>query len=80
MIYISSDFQCPMTGVPVRLIYNEETGFITADICSFFWYKEQEFWDEELDIETEDWCKRFREYAEDIDAANEIAERYDCWF
>ena len=79
-VYTSSDFQCPATGVPVCLVYNKETGFITAEICSMVWYEESEFWDEELDKETEDWCNRFREYAEDIDKANEIAEKYDCWF
>lgn len=79
----SSDFQCPMSGVPVVLVYNEETDVITAEICEFAYPldKEQnEFYDEEAIEVTEEWCRDFRKVVEDFDEANEIAEEYDCWF
>lgn len=53
MNFTSSDFQCPVTGIPVVLVWNEDT------------YK---------------WCERFCGYAVSIEEANEIAEKYDCWF
>lgn len=82
-IYHSSDFQCPASGVPIWLIYNEDTGMITAEICEFVFPlvpEENEFYDEKIIKETKDWCNYFYEYAEDFDKANEIAEKYDCWF
>lgn len=82
-IYHSSDFQCPVSGVPIWLIYNEDTGMITAEICEFVCPlvpEENEFYDEKIIKETKDWCNYFYEYAEDFDKANEIAEKYDCWF
>ena len=82
-IYYSSDFQCPMSGVPVVLVYNEETGVIAAEINDFAYPLDKEmneFYDEELVEITEEWCHDFYEIAEDLDEANEIAEKYDCWF
>ena len=79
----SSDFQCPMSGIPVVLIYDEDTGVITAEICEFVYpldKEENEFYDEELIEITEEWCRDFRKVVEDFDEANEIAEEYDCWF
>ena len=79
----SSDFQCPMSGVPVVLVYDEETGVITAEINTFAYpldKEENEFYDEELIEITEEWCRDFYAIAEDLDEANEIAEKYDCWF
>lgn len=79
----SSDFQCPMSGVPVVLIYDEETGVITAEICEFVYPLDKEqnkFYDEEIIEVTEEWCRDFRKVVEDFDEANEIAEEYDCWF
>lgn len=82
-IYYSSDFQCPISGIPVILLYDEEFGAITAEICTFVYPldpEENEFYNEDCVRETEDWCKHFYKHAEDIDEANEIAEKYDCWF
>lgn len=31
MIYVSADFQCPVTGVPVILIWNEDTCEVKSD-------------------------------------------------
>ena len=79
----SSDFQCPMSGVPVVLVYNEETGVITAEICEFAYPLDKEqnaFYGEEAIEVTEEWCRDFRKVVEDLDEANEIAEEYDCWF
>ena len=82
-LYYSADFQCPMTGVPVQLVWNPETGDITAQICSLW-----DLWSEHMSVveqvvleqETKEWCKGFKVYATDFDKANEIAEEYDCWF
>lgn len=82
-IRYSSDFQCPMSGVPVVLVYDEEYGMITAEICTFVYpldKEENEFYDEEAIEATEEWCHDFHKIAEDLDEANEIAEKYDCWF
>lgn len=35
MNFTSSDFQCPVTGIPVVLVWNEDTYDVTAKICSF---------------------------------------------
>lgn len=84
MNFISSDFQCPVTGIPVVLVWNEETYVITAKICSFIWeaWKENnpQNSDEEVEKETNKWCERFCGYAASIEEANKIAEKYDCWF
>ena len=37
MNFTSSDFQCPVTGIPVVLIWNEDTYDVTAKIYSFIW-------------------------------------------
>ena len=37
MNFTSSDFQCPVTGIPVVLVWNEDTYVVTAKICSFIW-------------------------------------------
>lgn len=43
--------------------------------------KEQnEFYDEDIVVTTEEWCRDFRKIVDDLDEANEIAEKYDCWF
>lgn len=84
MNFTSSDFQCPVTGIPVVLAWNEDTYAVTAKICSFIW----ETWkennpknsDKEVEKETNKWCERFCGYAASIEEANEIAEKYDCWF
>lgn len=84
MNFTSSDFQCPVTGIPVVLVWNEDTYDVTAKICSFIW----ETWkknnpqnsDKEVEKETNRWCERFCGYAVSIEEANEIAEKYDCWF
>ena len=84
MNFTSSDFQCPVTGIPVVLVWNEDTYDVTAKICSFIW----ETWKKnnpnnnykEVEKETNKWCKRFCGYAVSIEEANEIAEKYDCWF
>ena len=34
----------------------------------------------EVEKETNKWCERFCGYAVSIEEANEIAEKYDCWF
>ena len=78
--YYSTNFQCPDTGVPVYLIYNETRGAIFAEVDSFSWSEEDEFFDEELDKETKEWCYRFHEWATTKEVANDIAEKYDCWF
>ena len=57
MKYTSSDFQCPVTGVPVVLIWNEDTYEVAAK-----------------------WCQRFCGFAASLEEANDIAEKYDCWF
>lgn len=84
-IETSSDFQCPDTGVPVVLIWNPYTGDITAEICDFVW----EIWKEESDNpdvceelkeETKEWCNKFYKYARNEYDAQDIAEKYDCWF
>lgn len=62
-----------MSGVPVVLVYNEDTGVITAEINTFAYPLEKEmneFYDEDLIEVTEEWCHNFYE----------IAEKYDCWF
>lgn len=82
-IYYSSDFQCPMSGVPVILAYNEDTTIISAEIHTFAYpldKENNEFYDEELVEATEEWCHNFYETAEDLDEANEIADKYDYWF
>ena len=84
MNFTSSDFQCPVTGIPVVLVWNEDTYDVTAKIYSFIW----ETWkdnnphnnDKEVEKETNKWCERFCGYAVSIEEANEIAEKYDCWF
>ena len=84
MNFTSSDFQCPVTGIPVVLIWNEDTYAVTAKICSFLW----ETWKQnnpnnnykEVEKETNKWYERFCGYAVSIEEANEIAEKYDCWF
>lgn len=84
MEYTSSDFQCPVTGVPVVLIWNEDTYDITAEICDFVW----EIWKEnnpqnnyeDIEMETNKWCQRLYGYATSFEEANGIAEKYDCWF
>lgn len=80
MIYYSSDFQCPISGVPVRLLYDEEYCSITAEICDDMEDQYINFVDLETISDTHQWCKEFYKYAETIEEANEIAERYDCWF
>lgn len=83
-IYVSADFQCPVTGVPVILIWNEDTCVVTAKICDFVWttWKEDNPLDsnEDLEKETNKWCHRFYGYATSFEEANDIAEKYDCWF
>lgn len=84
MNFTSSDFQCPVTGIPVVLVWNEDIYDVTAKICSFIW----ETWKKnnpnnnykEVEKETNKWCERFRGYAVSIEEANEIAGKYDCWF
>ena len=78
--YYSTSFQCPDTGVPVHLIYNETRGAIFAEIDDYDWNKNSEFFDKELDEETKQWCDLFHEWANTKDIANYIAEKYDCWF
>lgn len=84
MNFTSSDFQCPVTGIPVVLVWNEDTYVVTAKICSFIWetWKESnpQSSDEEVEKETNKWCERFCGYAVSIEEANKIAEKYDCWF
>lgn len=65
MIYVSADFQCPVTGVPVILIWKEDNPLDS---------------NEDLEKETNKWCQRFYGYATSFEEANEIAEKYDCWF
>ena len=82
-VYCSSDFQCPDSGIPVQLVYDEEHHIITAQICTFVYplnKEDNEFYDEDLTKATKDWCKRFRKYVKDLNEANDIAEKYDCWF
>lgn len=82
-VYYSSNFQCPMSGIPVVLVYDEETGVITAEICEFIYpldKEDNEFYDEESIEITEVWCRDFRKVVEDFNEANEISEEYDCWF
>ena len=33
-----------------------------------------------VEKETNKWCERFHGYAASIEEANDIAEKYDCWF
>lgn len=84
MNFTSSDFQCPVTGIPVVLVWNEDTYVVTAKICSFVWetWKESnpQNSDKEVEKETNKWCERFCGYAVSIEEANNIAEKYDCWF
>ena len=84
MNFTSIDFQCPVTGIPVVLVWNEDTYVVTAKICSFIWetWKENnpQNSDKEVEKETNKWCERFCGYAASIEEANEIAEKYDCWF
>lgn len=86
MEYTSSDFQCPDTGFGVRLVFNEDNEEITAEICDVgIWLNEKDRLEKvgntEILIDTEDWCKRFgNKYCESFDQANEIAEKYECWF
>lgn len=62
MNFTSSDFQCPVTGIPVVLVWNEDTYDVTAKICSFIW----ETWKKnnpnnnykEVEKETNKWCER----------------------
>lgn len=42
--------------------------------------EENEFYDEDIVVTTEEWCRDFRKIVDDLDEANEIAEKYDCWF
>lgn len=82
-IYHSSDFQCPDSGIPVQLVYNEDRRIITAQICTSVYpldKEDNEFYDEDWIKVTKNWCKRFRTYAKDLNEANNIAEQYDCWF
>jgi hypothetical protein len=81
MMYYSSDFQCPETGIPVALVYDDENYHVSAEICEAL----RDSWtdlleDKELEEETEKWCTLFCEIAFDLDEANEIAEKYECWF
>lgn len=84
MNYTSSDFQCPVTGGPVVLIWNEDTYEVTAEICDFVWdnWKDNcpQDSNEELEKETNKWCQRFGGFAASLEEANDIAEKYDCWF
>lgn len=84
MIFTSSDFQCPVTGIPVVLLWNEDTYVVIAEICSFVWemWKDNnpQYCDKEAENETNKWCERFIGYATSIEEANDIAEKYDCWF
>lgn len=76
MNFTSSDFQCPVTGIPVVLVWNEDTYVVTAKICSFIW----EIWkennpqnsDKEVEKETNKWCERFCGYAASIEEANKL--------
>lgn len=79
-IYYSSDFQCPDTGVPVHFLWDSELCAITAEIADRLYSEDDEFYNAEIAKETEEWCRRFYKYAEDLDEANDIAEKYDCWF
>ena len=79
-LYYSADFQCPWTGVPVQLVWDLNTGVISAQIHRYLYYEDDEFYSEEIAKETEEWCKSFRRYADNIDEANDIAEEYECWF
>lgn len=79
----SSDFQCPISGIPVVLVYDEAAEVITAEIWTLLYplnKEENEFYDEEAIEATEEWCRDFYEIARDLDEANEIADKYDCWF
>lgn len=79
----SSDFQCPDSGIPVQLVYNENRLIITAQICTSVYpldKEDNEFYDETAVQITQDWCKSFYAYANSLDMANDIAEQYDCWF
>ena len=79
-IYYSSDFQCPDTGVPVILVYDVEHDAITAEICEALEFYYKEFVDDDILMDTKKWCSNFYKHAENIGEANEIAEKYDCWF
>lgn len=84
MIYTSADFQCPVTGVPVVLLWDEDTCFVTAKICDFVW----DMWKndnpqndyENLEKETNKWCQQFFGSAASFEEVNDIAEKYNCWF
>lgn len=84
MIYTSADFQCPVTGVPVVLLWDEDTYEVTAEICDFVWssWKDSNPQDsnEEVEKETNKWCQRFGGFAVSLEEANDIADKYDCWF
>ena len=80
----SLPFCAAFTGIPFVLVWNEDTYVVTAKICSFIWetWKENnpQNSDKEVEKETNKWCERFHGYAASIEEANDIAEKYDCWF
>lgn len=83
MIYYSSDFQCPDTGIPVTLIYDDNACLVTAKICTLLYSLDKNdnpFFNERLTDETQEWCDKIHIYVYDFDEANDIAEKYDCWF
>ena len=82
-IYYSSDFQCPDTGIPVILVYDAEYQCVTADID----WSQRHAWEElaidnieEILSDTNNWCKKICKNVESLDEANDIADKYDCWF
>ena len=80
-IYYSSDFQCPDTGVPVQLLWDPtEDGVMLAQISDSI-DMDDELHSKEILRKTQDWCDRLSlPFADDLDEANDIAEKYDCWF
>ena len=56
MNFTSSDFQCPVTGIPVILVWNEDTYVVTAKICSFIWETWKENNPQNSDKEVEKVC------------------------
>lgn len=84
-IYESEDFACPETGYGVCLVWDSATGLLEAKLHDGGVWKKYGDMDSERIVrnKTFAWCEAFnlKEYtAEDLDAANEIAEIFDTWF
>lgn len=81
-IYHSSDFQCPASGVPIWLIYNEDTGMITAEICEFVYPlvpEENEFYDEKS-LRKQKIGVIISMNMQKILTRQMKLQKYDCWF